>query len=71
MVMWKEFWRNQNKSTNNELLKEEGDTIFKATSLSTGLKPKFGLNTAKYGSDNLECFLTAVLKNLLKEDFRL
>ena len=38
-----------------------------ATGLNTGLKPTFGLKTAKHGSDNLEGFLTAVEKTLLEE----
>ena len=33
-----------------------------ATVLSTGLKPTFGLKTAKHGSNNLEGFLTVVGK---------
>ena len=41
-----------------------------ATSLSTGLKPIFGLKTAKRGSENLKGFLKAVGKTLLKEAFR-
>ena len=36
---------------------------FMATGLNTGLKPKFGIKTAKHGSDILEGFLTAVKKN--------
>ena len=40
-----------------------------ATGLSTGLKPIFGLKTAKHGSGNIEGFLTAVGKTLLKEAF--
>ena len=57
VVRWKEFWRDQKKSTETELqdvYEEEEDSIFKATSLNTGLKPTFGLKTAKHGSDNLE-----------------
>ena len=41
-----------------------------ATGLNTGLKPTFGVKTAKHGSDNLEGFLTAVEKPLLKEAFK-
>ena len=41
-----------------------------AISLNTGLKPTFGVNTSKHESDNLEGFLTAVGKNLLKEAFK-
>ena len=41
-----------------------------ATGLNTGLKPTFGVNAAKHGSDNLEGFLTPVGKNLLKEAFK-
>ena len=39
-----------------------------ATSLNTGLKPIFGLKNAKHGSNNIEGFLTAVVKTLFKED---
>ena len=38
-----------------------------ATGLNNALKPKFGIKTAKYGSDNLEGFQTAAEKTLLKE----
>ena len=41
-----------------------------ATSLNTGLKPTFGVETAKHRSDNLEGLLTAVGKTLLKEAFK-
>ena len=41
-----------------------------ATGLNTGLKPTFWVNTAKHESDNLEGFLTAVVKTLLKEAFK-
>ena len=41
-----------------------------ATGLNAGLKPKFVVKTAKNGSDNLEGFLTAVGKTLLKEAFK-
>ena len=41
-----------------------------ATGLNTGLKPTFGVNTAKQGTDKIEGFLTAVGKNLLKEAFK-
>ena len=40
-----------------------------ATGLNTGLKPTFGVKTAKHGSDNLEGFLISVGKTLLKETF--
>ena len=33
-----------------------------ATGLNTGLKPKFGVKTAKHGFDNLKGFPTAVKK---------
>ena len=36
----------------------------------TGLKPTFGVKTAKHESDNLEGFLTAVGKTLFKEGFK-
>ena len=40
------------------------------TGLNTGLKPKFRVKKYKHGSDNLEGFLTAVVKTLLKEAFK-
>ena len=40
------------------------------TGLNTGLKPIFGIKTANHGSENLEGFLTAVRKNLLKKAFK-
>ena len=40
------------------------------TGLNTGLNPTFVIKTAIYGSDNLEGFLTAVEKSLLKEAFK-
>ena len=60
MVRRKELLRDQKQSTKNELLEEKGDNIFKATGLSTCIKPIFGLNTVKHGSNNLEGFLTAI-----------
>ena len=33
-----------------------------ATGLNNALKPTFEINTEKYGSDNIEVFLTAVGK---------
>ena len=68
MVWWKEFWRYQKQSTDNEI-PEEYETRFKATSLNTDRKPKFGLKTAKHSSDNIKVFLTAVERTLLKEEF--
>ena len=44
----------------NEVIKE--NYRFMATGLNTGLKPTFGVKTAKQGSDNLEGFLTTVEK---------
>ena len=41
-----------------------------ATGLNNGLKPTFGIKTAKHRSDNIEVFLTAVGKILLKEAFK-
>ena len=38
-----------------------------ATGLNTSLNPTFGIETSKNGSDNLEGFLTAVGKTILKE----
>ena len=63
MVRWKEFYRNQNKSTKtelNELNEETEEYRFMATGLNTGLKPIFGIRTVNNGSDNIEGFLTAV-----------
>ena len=62
-MRWKEFWRDQKQSTEpeaNEKIEEE--SRFVATGLNTGLKPTFGVKTAKNGFDNLEGFLTAVKK---------
>ena len=52
----------------NEVIEE--NSRFMTTGLNTILKPKFGIKTAKHGSDILEGFLTAVEKNLPKEAFR-
>ena len=55
--------RDQKQSTEtevNEVIEE--NSRFITTGLNTGLKPKFGIKTAKHGSDNLEDFLTAVKK---------
>ena len=41
-----------------------------ATGLNTGSKTKFGVNTVKHGSDNLEGFLPAAGKTLLNEAFK-
>ena len=61
MVRWKEFWRDQKQSTElNELNEETEESRFMATGLNTGLKPTFGIKTAKHGSENIEGFLTAV-----------
>ena len=72
--MWwdgKNFGATKQKSTEPEANEEiEEESRFMATGLNTGLKPTFGVNTAKHGSDNLEGFLTAVGKNLLKEAFK-
>ena len=71
VVRWKEFWRNQKQSTEPEANEEiEEEYRFMATGLNTVLKTTFGLKTAKNGSDNLEGFLTAVGKTLLKEAFK-
>ena len=71
MVRWTEFWSDQKQSTKtevNEVIEE--NSIFVTTGLNTGLKPTFGIKTAKYGSDKIEGFLTSVKKNLLKEAFK-
>ena len=71
VVRWKEFWRDQKQSTEPEASEEiEEESRFMATGLNTGLKPTFGVNTAKHGSDNLEGFLIAEVKTLLKEAFK-
>ena len=64
VVRWNEFWRDQKQSTKTELneIIEEENSRFMDTGLNTGLKPTFGIKTAKHGSDNLEGFLTAVGK---------
>ena len=41
-----------------------------ATGLNTDLKATFGVNIEKQVSDNLEGFLTAVGKTILKEVFK-
>ena len=53
----------------NELPEAE-DTIFKAADLNTGLKTTVGLKTVNNVSNNIEGFMTAVEKTLLKEAFR-
>ena len=73
MVRWKEFCSDQKQSAKtelNELNKEIEESRFMATGLNTGLKPTLGLKTTKHGSNNLEGFLTAVGKTLLKEAFQ-
>ena len=52
----------------NEVIEE--NSRFMSTGLNTGLKPKFGIKTAKHGSDNLEGFLTTMVKTLRKEAFK-
>ena len=72
VVRWKEFWRDQKQSTEHEVNEAiEEESRFMATGLNTGLKPTFGVKTAKHGSDKLEGFLTAVGKTLLEESFKL
>ena len=64
VVRWKEFWRDQKQSTEPEANEEiEEEYISMATGLHTGLKPTFGVKTAKDGSDNLEGFFIAVGKS--------
>ena len=60
VVRWKKFWRNQKQSTKTESNEEDEESIFVATSISTHLKPAFGLKTEKHGSKNLKGFITAV-----------
>ena len=50
------------KSTKTKLneFNQEENSIFMATGLNNALKPTFEINTEKYGSDNIEVFLTAV-----------
>ena len=61
------------QSTETELndLNEEEESRFMATGLNIGLRPTFGIKIAKYGSDNIEGFLTVVGKKLVKEAFKL
>ena len=49
---------------------EEDDTVFKASGLSTGSKPTFGLKTAMHVYDNIEGVLILVKRNLLKDTFQ-
>ena len=63
VVRWKEFCSDQKQSNKTELNEENGESRFMDTGLSTGLKPTFGLNNAKDGSDNLEVLPTSVRKN--------
>ena len=56
----KHFVSTKNNKPKIETLEEEDNTIFKATSLITCLKPSFLPKTEKHGSDNIEGFLTAV-----------
>ena len=62
--------KKQSTETKLNELNEEEESTFMATGLNTGLKPIFEINTVKYGSENLEGFLTAVGKTLLKEAFK-
>ena len=65
------FWGDQKQSTEtevNEVIEE--NSRFMTTGLNTGLKPTFGVKTAKHRSDTLEGFLTAVEKTLIKESFK-
>ena len=58
MVKWKEFWRDQKKSTKTEVNKViEENSRFMTTGLNTGLKPTFGVKTGTHGSNNLESLL--------------
>ena len=52
----------------NEVIEE--NSRFITTGLNTGLKPKFGVKTARNESDNIEGFVTAEEKTLLKEAFK-
>ena len=60
VVSLKDCLCDQKQSTKNELPEEEEDTRFKATSLSTGLKPVFFLKIEKHGSNNIEGFIPSV-----------
>ena len=63
VVRWKEFWRDQKKSTETELyVVIEENSRFMTTGLNTVLKPTFGVKTSKHGYDNLKGFLTAAEK---------
>ena len=71
VVRWKELWRDQKQSTEPEENEEiEEKSRFMATGLNIGLKPTFGVKTARHGSDNLGVFLTEVETILLKEAFK-
>ena len=51
VVRWKEFWRDQNKSTKtelNELNEETEESRFMATGLNNDLNPTFGIKNAKH-----------------------
>ena len=69
VVRRKGFWRDQKQSTKTELHETDEHYRFTDNCLSIGLKPTFGINTSKHGSDNIEGLLKAVGKTLLKEDF--
>ena len=58
------------KTERQDVNEEEENYRCMATGLNTGLKPTFGIKTTKHGSDNLEAFLTAMEKTLLKEAFK-
>ena len=62
VVRRKYFLRDQKQSTENKLneLNEEEESRFMATDLNTSLKPTFGIETVKQGSDNLEGLLMVV-----------
>ena len=71
VMRWKGLWRDQKQSTEpevNEFI--EQNSRFITIGINNGLKPKIGVNTVKHGYDNIEGFLTAVGKTLLKEDFK-
>ena len=70
VARWKEFWRDQKQSTKPEENEIEEKSRFMATGLNIGLKPTFGLNNVKHGSEDLEGLLTSVVKTLLKEAFK-
>ena len=66
IIWWMELWWDQKQSTKNEIY-EELEARLTFTDLNTGLKPTFGLNTAKHNFNNLKSFLDALERNLFNK----